>query len=92
MASKKFNVLLCLVVLAFTVSSEELVFLSDHVAGVQTVTVQSQGNTDDDLELCLVNPVRKISPKYVQAQYAFHHSNHFYSNHLRQSARAPPLV
>lgn len=92
MTAKKFNVLLCLVVFSFTALSEEQVFLSDHVAGVQTVTVQSQGNTDDDLELCLVKPAKKIPNRYVHNPYAFQHANHLNSNHLRQSARAPPFV
>jgi len=91
-ASNKFNVFLCLAVLVFTAFPEEKPFLSDHDSGIQAVASQCHGNTNDDLDICLFKPAKKTSHEYHQKQYSFHNSNQKYFNHLRKSARAPPLV
>lgn len=91
-ASNKFNVFLCLAVLSFTAASEEKPYFSDHVTEIQAVTSLHHENNNDDLDLCLLKPAKKVSHVYCQDQYYFQNSKQKYFNYLPKSPRGPPVI
>jgi len=91
-ASNKFNVFLCLAVLSFTSISEEKPYFSEYVTGIQAVTSFHHENNNDDLDLCLLKPAKKVSHAYYQDYYLAHNSKYKYFNYLPKSPRGPPVI
>ena len=90
--SNKFNVFLCFAVLSLTAFTEDKPLFSDYVTGIQAVTSLSHENNNDDLDLCLIKPAKKISHEYCSVQYSFLKTNPKSFSYLPKPARAPPRV